>query len=117
MNRLEPSSYCGICGMDMRARLMNTEMVRLRAEWARMLANGMCDNCQSDRLEAALEYEAAVNDLSLVTYLGGGWSRSRPPRLHPVLSQAKHRLNTADARCVRLRMWPEDNRPPREEHE
>jgi hypothetical protein len=110
MNRLDASPYCRCCGMDLRARLANTDLVRLRAEFARMIANGMCDNCQSDRLEAALEYEAAVNEVSLVTYLGGGWTRDRPPRLHPALSQAKRRLNAADARCVRLRMWPEWSR-------
>lgn len=110
MNRLEPAPYCRICGMDLNERLRRCELVRLRAEFARMIGNGMCDNCQSERLEAAMEYEAAINQMQLAQTLGAGWSNSRPPRIHPALAQAKSRLNAADAWCVRLRMWPEGSR-------
>lgn len=106
MNRLQPSDRCRICGVNLRARLNRTTLIRLRAEFARMIVNGMCDNCQSDRLEAALEFENATAEARLAIDLGAGWSKRRPPKVHPVLQQAMARRNAADARCVRLKMWP-----------
>jgi hypothetical protein len=112
MNRLEPADRCRVCGMNIRARLLATTLIRLRAEFARMIDNGMCDNCQSDRLEAALEFENSAAEIRLAVYLGAGWSQAKPPVLHPALQQAMRRRNRADAWCVRLKMWP---KPAREE--
>jgi hypothetical protein len=100
--------------MNIRARLLACELVRLRAEFARMVANGICDDCQSNRMEAAQEYENAVAQVRLVAAMGGRWSNTRPPVIHPALAEAVQRRNAADAWCVRLKMWPAD-RPHREE--
>lgn len=108
MNRIGPSTHCAVCGMNIRARLNACALVRLRAEFARMMANGICDDCQSDRLEAAMEFENACAEVRLVTHMGAGWDHTVPPRIHPVLSQALMRRNRADKRCVRLKMWPAD---------
>jgi hypothetical protein len=110
MNRIEPSPRCLVCGMNIRARLLACDLVRLRAEFARMMANGICDDCQSDRMEAAQEYENAVAEIRLVTFMGAGWSSTRPPEMHPALAQAVKRRNAAAAWCVRLKMWREENR-------
>lgn len=116
MNRLTTSPSCGICGRDLHARWLAASLVRMRAEWARMMATGMCDDRQSDRMEAALEFEASINELALVRYCGAAWSHHRPPRIHPVLTQARRRLRVADARCVRLKMWAGSRPDYRGEH-
>lgn len=108
---MQPSGVCRVCGMNIRRRLANTELVRLRAEFARMMANGICDDCQSNRMEAAMEYENAAAELRLVTFCGAGWSKSRPPKLHPALRQSMRRVAAADAWCVRLKMWQPAARP------
>lgn len=115
MNKLEPSPTCRICGFNLRGNWNIATLVRMRIEWNRMMSNGMCDNCQHDRLNAAIEYEAAVGDVRLVTSMGARWSSHRPPRLHPALLRASHRLSRAVTRCEELMMWPAD-RPVREEH-
>jgi hypothetical protein len=107
VNRLAPSSVCRVCGMNLRRRLDRSDLVLMRMNFARMIANGMCDGCQFDRLEAAMEYENAAAEVRMVTALGAGWSRSKPPVIRPELAQARKRARAADAWCVRLKMWPD----------
>lgn len=114
MNKLGPSRICRICGKDIRRLWGEALLVRLRVELNRMMANGMCDDCQNARLAAAIEYENALAEIRLVMDLGGSWSRRRPPTVHPALRYARFRRDKAEAQCVALKMWPAA-RPAREE--
>lgn len=113
MNKVRPSARCLVCGTNLR-RLWDVEtLARMRVEWNRMMANGICDNCQRDRFQAAIEYERAQDYLRLVLHLGATWKRSRPTRMHPELRYAFWRRRAATNRCVALKMWPA-GRPVRE---
>ena len=114
MNQLGPSATCRICGTDLRRLWDEATLVRMRVEWNRMMANGMCDACQVARLAAAIEYENALAEIRLVMDLGASWLRLRPTRIHPALRYARYRLRRADEQGVRLKMWPA-TRPAREE--
>lgn len=113
MNKLEPSATCRICGFDISRNWNVATLVRMRIEWNRMMANGMDDNCQRARFEAAIEYENAAAELRLVMELGADWTRKRATSAHPALRYARWRLRKAEAECVRLKMWPA-TRPARE---
>lgn len=111
MNRLPAARFCAVCRLDLFVPWREATTHRVKLHWNRQMANGLCDDCQRDRYDAAVEYEGAIAEMRLVGALGATWSKSKPPILHPALRQAMQRLGAADARCVRLKMWPAPARP------
>ena len=117
MNRIRYSAICLICADNMQARMDRTEPIAERAELMRQILNGICDPCQRLRFAAALEYQAAKDELAVMILLGAGTPRHRQgetmPFAHPAYKQADLRLKYANQECVRLRMWPATERSTR----
>ena len=109
MNRLDSSTVCRVCGLDMAKRKWRCGDPEMARQWDRMIDNGVCDDCQSDRMEAVQEYIAAADEVRLIAAMAGGCIPSRPTwgHLSPLYRQARERLDRATAWCVRLKMWSE----------
>jgi len=86
---------CGVCNL-----------------YASALYRDACERCNTSRLHAAREFIRAAEPVRLMSRAGVRVTTSRP---RSRLAHALVRLAEADARCVRLKMWPVERstkRPP-----
>jgi len=87
-------------------QLLAAPTVAERHDLSRQIDNGLCDGCQRERQAAAVEYEQAADEMRMVTYCGAGWNGRGAA--HHALTQALKRGEAANARCVELKMWPDE---------
>lgn len=104
MNRLPAQDTCHVCGTDLAAAFRAAGKVAERHALSRQIFNGICDPCQRDRYDAAVQYERAAHSVRLAIMLGA--PQSQQGAYHPAIQQALFRVESADLRCIKLKMWP-----------
>lgn len=103
MNRLSPSLTCGVCAFHFHRAWERETSEAVRDRLKLQAYNGICDPCQRERQDAALNFIRASDALRV---------------LHSVVGHANHgpaegvaftmylRVQMAEQRCVDLKMWP-----------
>ncbi len=104
MNRIRPSTHCLVCGIDLLKRWISIRMLRATADLAWMTNSGICDHCSRARQSAAVEFLRAADEVRTWMHLGAAWEGRGKP--NQALGAAFRRLQSAERRCVQLKMWP-----------
>lgn len=110
MNRLKSSHSCRLCRRWLEGEWSRATTVAERQSLHRQMTNGLCDDCQIKRHNAALAYMAASDFIRVLQHFERITGRPMLTRTQVGLRRgeaevALDRIYDAADRCWQLHMW------------